>query len=235
MKLIKKNSNFSIVIPVYNEENNIGTLIKKINNHLCNFEKEIIIVNDCSKDNTLLELRKIERNKNFNIYSHDINLGQSKAIHTGIQNAKYDTIVTIDGDGQNDPKDIEKLIKIYFENDNISMVGGIRKNRKDNFIKIYSSILANKIRMLLLKDDCPDTGCSLKVFNKNIFLSFPFFDGIHRFLPALFIGFEYKTRYVEVSHFPRKFGYSKYGTVDRMLKGVRDIIKVMKIIKKQKL
>lgn len=225
---------FSIIIPVYNEEKNIVPLVERIFNCLDNYEKEIIIVNDCSEDDTLLELNKVKKYKNLIILNHNINLGQSESINTGIKNAKNETIVTIDGDGQNDPDDIKKLIKIYFENDNIGLVGGIRAKRKDSFIKIYSSIFANKIRMFLLNDDCPDTGCSLKVFNKKIFLSFPFFDGIHRFLPALFIGFEHKTRYVEISHFPRKFGYSKYGTIDRLIKGIRDIIKVMKIIKKNK-
>ncbi len=225
---------FSIIIPVYNEEKNIVPLIQHTFNCLENLEIEIIIVNDCSTDNTLFELNKIKKYNNLRILNHRTNLGQSESIKTGIKNSKYETIVTIDGDGQNDPKDIEKLIKIYFENDTISLVGGIRKKRKDSLIKIYSSIFANKIRMFLLNDDCPDTGCSLKVFNKNIFLSFPFFDGIHRFLPALFIGFEHKTRYLEVAHFPRKFGYSKYGTIDRMIKGIRDIIKVMKIIKNHK-
>ena len=98
----------------------------------------------------------------------------------------------MDGDGQNNPKDIAKLLNKYLSNKKIYLVSGIRNKRKDSFIKILTSIIANRFRMIILKDDCIDTGCSLKVFDKEVFLSFPFFDGIHRFLPSLFIGFGYE-------------------------------------------
>ena len=97
-------------------------------------------------------------------------------------------------------------------------------------IKILTPKIANRLRIIILKDDCIDTGCSLKVFDKEVFLSFPFFDGIHRFLPSLFIGFGHKVKYMPVSHRPRLIGFSKYGTIDRLFVGIRDIIKVRKII-----
>ena len=106
-------------------------------------------------------------------------------------------------------------------------------NRKDNLIKVLSSKVANYIRQLLLNDGCLDTGCSLKVFKKDIFLSFPYFDGMHRFLPALFKGYGHNTIFIEVNHRKRKYGISKYGTMNRLFKGIRDIIRIKKILKKK--
>ena len=122
----------------------------------------------------------------------------------------------------------------FFSNNDISLVGGIRLKRKDNYVKIISSILANYVRNFILKDNCTDTGCSLKVFDKHIFESFPFFDGIHRFLPALFSGYGKKTFFLNVDHRNRLYGYSKYGTVSRLIRGIRDIIKVVRIINNYK-
>ena len=114
------------------------------------------------------------------------------------------------------------------------MVGGIRKKRKDNLLKIFSSRIANIIRKLILNDNCDDTGCSLKVFDKNVFMLFPFFDGMHRFLPALFIGHSKKTFFTNVDHRKRIYGKSKYGTFKRLFGGIRDIIKVKKILRNKK-
>ncbi len=223
---------FSIVIPVYNEKNNIKYLIDEI---LTSIKKEyifeIIIVNDCSTDGTLNEIVELSFNSLF-LITNDENMGQSYSIAKGIKKAKFDTIVTIDADGQNDPKDILSLVNLYFSNKNLSLIGGIRKNRKDNLVKIYSSIIANKFRAWALRDKCPDTGCALKIFNKKIFLSFPYFDGIHRFLPALFKGYGYKTHFIEVNHRSRLNGKSKYGTFDRLFKGLFDIIRVKIILNK---
>ena len=116
----------------------------------------------------------------------------------------------------------------------IYLVGGIRLKRKDNLIKKISSKIANSVRSKFLNDGCVDTGCSLKVFDKNIFLNFEFFDGIHRFIPALFSGFGYKTFFINVDHRKRKYGRSKYGTLSRLINGLRDMIKVKKMINKNK-
>jgi len=226
---------FSLVIPLFNEEKNIENLVKEIFfylNEIKNFE--LILVNDGSLDNTNLTIKKLKSFYNIKIIENNKNYGQSFSLKVGIENSKFKTIVTLDGDGQNNPKDILKLLNHYNSNKEILLVGGIRKNRKDNFIKIISSKIANNIRSLILNDQCRDTGCSLKVFDKDVFLSFPFFDGIHRFLPALYKGFGKKTYFIYVDHRPRKYGISKYGTFDRIFGGVRDLIRVVKIIKKFK-
>ena len=225
---------FSVIIPLFNEDENIQSLFDEILHSLKKYNNyEIVLVNDASTDNTLDVIYKI-KNKNTLVVNNKKNEGQSYSIHKGIQNASNDIIITIDGDGQNDPSDISNLLEYYLSSSETKLVGGLRKNRKDNFIKIISSKIANYIREKLLKDDCLDTGCSLKVFDKNIFLSFPYFNGIHRFLPALFKGYGYKTKFIYVNHRKRKFGNSKYGTISRLFRGIRDIIKVNKIIKANK-
>ena len=225
----------SIVIPIYNEVENIENLYNEIIVALNNkIEFEIILVNDYSNDGSDLLLNKLNENDFTNILSNNKNMGQSYSLYNGITKAKNNVIVTLDGDGQNDPNDILTLIKIYFDSEDISLVGGIRIKRKDNIIKIVSSKIANSFRSFILNDNCSDTGCGLKVFNKNIFLKIPYFDGMHRFLPALFNGYGYKTTFYPVNHRPRVYGISKYGTLDRLFKGIKDIIKVKKIINERK-
>ena len=222
---------FSIVVPVYNESENIISLINEIySQEFQKYNFETIFVDDKSEDNTLELLQSINK-KNFKFITNKKNFGQSFSIYRGIQIAKYKTIVTLDGDGQNNPIDIPKLLDLYFKRNDVQLVGGIRKKRRDNIIKIISSKIANQIRSRILNDNCLDTGCSLKIFNKKIFCDFPFFNGIHRFLPALFKGYGYNTMFVDVSHRKRKYGLSKYGTIDRLIRGILDIIKVAKIIR----
>ena len=225
---------FSIVIPCFNEEENIANLFKEINNSLKSFKYELILVDDCSTDNSYEVINKFKNIENLLVIRSKVNRGQSFSLYEGIKIAKTNTIVTLDCDGQNDPKDIPKLIDLYLQNKDIFLVGGIRNKRMDNAIKILSSKFANYIRNMILQDECADTGCSLKVFDKNIFLKFPFFDGIHRFIPALFKGANKKGIYINVNHRKRLYGKSKYGTIKRALKGIIDIIKVMKIIKQLK-
>lgn len=225
-------NNFSIIIPVYNELNNIEKLFNEIRFSLNNFDTyQIIFIDDGSTDDSQDILKDLENKKLIQLIKNKKNIGQSYSIYKGIKNAKYETIITLDGDGQNNPNDIPKLLKMYNETNN-KLIGGIRINRKDNYIKKISSIIANNIRSFILKDNCKDTGCSLKIFDKKIFLSFPYFDGLHRFLPALFKGYGYNTDFINVSHRQRNSGNSKYGTLDRLFKGVRDIFIVNSIIKK---
>ena len=226
---------FSVIVPLYNEQKNIIYLLDEIKINLSNYEKyEIILIDDASDDDTLNTIKLVE-NKKIKILENKKNLGQSFSIHSGIKHSSFNIIITIDGDGQNDPIDINKLLDSYLSNSEIKLVGGIRNKRRDNYIKIISSKIANYIRSKILNDDCLDTGCSLKVFDKDIFLNFPYFDGIHRFLPALFKGYGYNTTFINVNHRKRKFGVSKYGTIKRLFKGIRDIIKVNKIIKNKKI
>ena len=225
---------FSIVVPLFNESENIIPLLKEIELSLKEYDNyEIVLINDSSTDNTAKIISNI-KNKSIKIINNKNNKGQSYSIYKGIQLSLNETIITLDGDGQNDPRDIPKLLNLYFVNDKIKLVGGIRKKRQDSYIKIYSSKIANYVRSKILSDNCKDTGCSLKVFSKNIFLKFPYFDGMHRFLPALFSGFGYKTFFLEVDHRKRKKGFSKYGTFDRLYKGIIDIRKVINILKENK-
>ena len=221
---------FSLVIPVYNEAENIKKLITEIDQSLVDYnDYEIIFVNDCSIDNTKKVLINI-KNNHLRLITNKDRLGQSKSLKNGIQSAIYNTIITIDGDGQNNPKDIPKLLNLYLTKNKNCLVAGIRKKRKDSLVKIASSFIANYFREKIFKDGCKDTGCSLKIFNKNTFLKFPFFNGIHRFLPSLYVGFNYEVYYVTVDHRIREKGTSKYGTFDRLYRGIIDIFKVKKII-----
>ena len=230
--------NFSIVIPVYNEDQNLLTLTQEILKSLSTNEYnfEIIFVNDCSTDNTGIILKKIYSNNSnvIKIINNKKNQGQSISMINGIKKSIYNTIITLDGDLQNDPKDISNLVSVYFKNKDVDLVGGIRFNRKDSLIKKISSKIANNFRKMILNDDCIDTGCSLKIFNKRIFLLFPEFNGIHRFLPALFKGYGKKTLFINVNHRARIYGKSNYGTFIRLFAGIRDIFRVKKIIRKFK-
>tara|TARA_B100000989_G_C19369006_1_gene396532 strand:+ start:38 stop:742 length:705 start_codon:yes stop_codon:yes gene_type:complete len=231
--------NFSIIIPLFNEEKNIKSLIDEI---ILSIPKkkyvfEIILVNDCSTDNTLINIKKIQKNlpNLINIIKNNKNIGQSYSLIKGIKSSKYNNILTIDGDGQNNPLDIPKLLDLYFSKYNFSLVAGIRKRRRDTIIKIISSRIANKVRNFILKDNCSDTGCSLKIFDKRIFQSFPEFNSIHRFLPALFNGYGNKIKFIDVDHRIRKYGVSSYGTLDRLYKGIFDMLKVYRIINNYKM
>ena len=160
---------FSIVIPLYNEEENIIPLINEIFLALKEYDSyEIILVDDFSNDQTL-KLISNKNNKLLKILQNKKRKGQSYSIYKGVKTSQFDTIITLDGDGQNNPKDIPKLLNIFDQNHKIELVGGLRVKRKDNLIKVISSKIANKIRLIILKDKCKDTGCSLKVFNKNVF------------------------------------------------------------------
>lgn len=224
-------NNFSIIIPAYNESKNLNILLDEIILNCENFYNyQIIIVDDKSEDNTQNII--IERKeKNIKLISNNYNKGQSYSIYRGIREADFDNIITIDADLQNDPKDIPKLANIYFNNQNIKLVSGIRKKRKDNLIKIISSKIANSIRSLILRDNCPDTGCSLKIFDKSYFLNIPFFNGMHRFIPAFFIGMNCKVIYEPVNHRYRKYGKSNYSTFSRLFKGLADLYMVNRMIK----
>ncbi len=225
----------SIIIPVYNESKNIEILHNEIIQSLPNFiNYEIIFVNDYSDDDSKIYLNQLRQYKNVKIINNEFQSGQSKSIYNGIINSTYDIIVTLDGDCQNDPNDIEKLVVQFNLNSDLKLVAGIREKRKDKIIKIISSRIANYVRDLFLNDGCPDTGCGLKVFDKNIFLSFDFFNGIHRFLPALYLGFGHNVKYIKVNHRNREFGKSKYGTIMRLVDGIKHIFLVKKMISKNK-
>ncbi|MDB4861412.1 glycosyltransferase, partial [Alphaproteobacteria bacterium] len=197
-------------------------------------DMEIIIVDDFSNDITDKIMQKYENMKNILYIKNEARSGQSKSISNGIKKSKYTNIITIDGDGQNDPSDFSILVN-HYNSDQYCLVSGIRKFRKDNFVKIFSSKVANFVRSLILNDHCQDSACGLKLFSKDIFLKINFFDGMHRFLPALFIAYGVKPVYVNINHKPRIKGISKYGTADRLIRGLLDLHKVKKMINKIKI
>lgn len=227
----------SLIIPFYNEEENISLFFNELipiitkSNYIKNYE--IICINDGSTDNTLNKLKFFQSNSNLiKIINLKNNLGQSNAINLGVKSSIFENCLTIDGDCQNDPNDINLLLYEFSKNFNFDLIAGERINRRDNFIKRISSRIANRFRNIILKDGCADTGCSLKFFKRSAFIKFSYFNGIHRFLPALFVGYGFKVKYLKVNHRYRKFGQSKYGTFKRLFKGLFNLYFVYREIKK---
>lgn len=221
----------AVVVPVHNEAGNIASLIREIRAALDGrLAFEIIYVDDGSSDNTAEALQKEARECDvLRVLRHRVSAGQSAAITTGIRAARSPIIATLDGDGQNDPADIPALLDIYLADGDSGrlMVAGLRAKRRDTWIKRISSKIANAIRAGLLKDNTADTGCGLKVFSRQTFLSFPGFDHMHRYFPALMIRAGGRVRSVPVNHRPRLQGVSNYGTLDRLLVGIFDLVGVM--------
>ena len=222
----------SVVVPVHNEAQNLRPLIDEIRTVLNKIGEvgEIIYVDDGSSDNSIEILLSIQANcPQLRVISHKQCSGQSASLITGIKAAQSDIIATLDGDGQNDPADIPVLYSAFKEvkDSNRLLITGFRSRRQDSRIKLITSKIANKVRSSLLRDDTPDTGCGLKMFTKTAFLSMPHFDHMHRFLPALMIRQGGEVISLEVKHRPRRKGKSNYGTLDRLLVGLIDLIGVL--------
>ena len=176
---------FSIILPIHNEQINAKKLILEILNLYPDKTYEILAVNDYSNDKTLEMLKEIESEK-LSIISHSVNLGQSRAMITGAQSAKSDICVFLDGDGQNDPKYIDNMVNLLKKSsDNIKLIIGERKKRTHTFSKHLQSIFGNWIRNLILDDNCNDSGCGLKVIYKKEFLDLHRLNNMHRFIPYL--------------------------------------------------
>lgn len=222
----------SIVIPVKNEQDNIAPLLSEL---AALAEKapvgEVLYVDDGSTDDTLEVLKALRAKYSFlRVISHDRSAGQSAALWTGVRAAGNDLIVTMDGDGQNAPADIELLYYHYKKEQPRNaplMVTGQRLKRQDNVVRRVSSRLANGIRSFALKDGTRDTGCSLKLFRRQDYLKLPYFNHMHRFLPALMARQGVKIAHVNVSHRPRTHGASKYGFWNRLWVGISDLLGVM--------
>ncbi len=231
----------SIVVPVYNEAENIVPLITELVTAMDQAEAyEIIYVDDGSQDDTAAVLKHTQqRVKALRVIRHRHSCGQSAAIHTGVRAARYSTVATLDGDGQNDPADITRLYQILMQqrasHRNLWMIAGWRNRRHDSAWRLFSSKLANAVRSRLLGDDTPDTGCGLKVFLKDEFLGLPYFDHMHRFLPALILRAGGQVSSEQVQHRVRAHGYSKYGTLDRLWVGIVDIVGVIWLQSRAKL
>lgn len=225
----------SVVVPVKNEQDNVASLIAEIDAALSKVKHEIIYVNDGSTDATLSTLKQLQKKyKQLRVISHQQSCGQSTAVRTGVKFARYDWVATLDGDGQNNPADIPKLIDAVSEG--VELVGGNRRlSRRDTFIKRISSVIANTVRSAMLRDDTPDTGCGLKLFQREAFLDLPYFDHMHRFLPALIKRSGGKIVSVHVQHRNREHGKSNYGTIDRLIVGIVDLFGVAWLQRRAKL
>lgn len=230
----------TVVVPVHNEAGNIVSLIEEIVNAMSTAKAyEIIYVDDGSNDQTTTVLKQALRDfKALRVIRHEQSCGQSTAIYTGVKAAKYPWIATLDGDGQNDPADIpllyEALIRERETAANLWMVAGWRNKRYDSAWRLFSSKVANGVRSRLLGDNTPDTGCGLKIFSRERFLELPYFDHMHRFLPALVLRAGGHVISVPVNHRSRTTGYSKYGTLDRLWAGITDMFGVIWLQKRAK-
>jgi dolichol-phosphate mannosyltransferase len=221
----------SVVVPVMNEADNIAPLVREIASALSGrVAFEIVYVDDGSTDGSFERLRSLRAEfPMLRALRHARRRGQSAAVLTGVKAARAAVIATLDGDGQNDPADIPNLLDIHRAHTNTPggaqplMLAGHRTTRRDSWIKRISSKLANGYRAGKLKDDTPDTGCGLKLFGREVFLAFPAFDHMHRFLPALMIRAGGIVRSVPVAHRARERGISKYGTWDRLVVGIADV------------
>ena len=222
----------SVVVPVHNENENLRPLIEEIETAVAQLtDHEIIYVDDGSSDDTLARLQALKQEfPRLRVLRHQTCCGQSTALRTGIQAAKGPVIATLDGDGQNDPANIPAMLTAWQElkqQSDTALVAGYRRNRKDTGWRKFSSRFANRIRAGLLRDETPDTGCGLKLFDRDLFLAMPYFDHMHRFLPALAQRAGSRVISVEVNHRPRTRGQSKYGTWHRLWVGIWDLLGVM--------
>jgi dolichol-phosphate mannosyltransferase len=184
-------------------------------------------VDDGSSDSTAAALTRLKSEiPHFRPLRHARNLGQSRAIRSGVMAATGETIVTLDGDGQNDPADIPKLLTLLRSDPALGLVSGVRVKRQDKASRRLASRLGNRFRNALLKDGAADTGCGLKAFRRDVFLELPYFDHIHRYLIALIQRDGWKVAYVPVHHRPRLAGRSKYTNWGRLMVSVNDLLGV---------
>jgi len=227
----------SVVVPVFNERDNIPPLLAEIAAALRGrADFEIVYVDDASKDDSLDVLQQAKaRYPELRVIKHIAQSGQSTAIRSGVKAARGEWIATLDGDGQNDPADIPKLLAMREESPPaIKLFAGWRVDRKDTASKRFGSRFANGLRRRLLRDDTPDTGCGIKLFERAAFLDLPYFDHMHRYLPALMQRAGWQVKSVPVHHRPRSAGISKYNNLGRALVGIADLRGVAWLIKRSK-
>lgn len=223
----------SVVVPVHNECGNIGPLVEEIVAALRGRVRfEIVYVDDHSDDGTLAALESLKpRVAELRVLRHLARSGQSTAVRNGVRAARGAWIATLDGDGQNDPADIPKLLAAREAADPaVKLFAGWRVDRQDSGSRRRASRWANRIRARLLRDDTPDTGCGIKLFERDVFLDLPYFDHMHRYLPALVQRAGWQTLSVPVAHRARASGVSKYDNLGRALVGIRDLLGVAWLI-----
>lgn len=229
----------SVVVPVRNESENIAPLVSEIRAALQDrFDYEIVYVDDGSTDGTLAALQGARAmvSGRLRVLQHPRSYGQSTAIWNGVKAAHAPVIATLDGDGQNDPADIPALLAELARgrDEDLQLVTGHRAKRNDNTLRRFSSRVANSVRSAVLKDDTPDTGCGIKVFYREAYLQLPYFDHMHRFVPALIQRQGGHSRSVTVSHRARQHGKSNYGVHNRLWAGIMDLIGVAWLMRREK-
>lgn len=219
----------SVVVPVFDEEGNVSDLAREIAAAFEGQAYEMIFVDDASRDGTLHALMRLKPElPALRVLSHQSNAGQSRALRTGAEAARGAILVTLDGDGQNDPADAPALVqRLRAGGRELGLVGGMRLRRQDSWSKRMGSRIGNGVRRRLLRDDAVDTGCGLKAMWREAFLRFPYFDHMHRFLPALAKREGLKTDFVEVRHRPRASGQSKYTNWRRLKASLGDLAGVV--------
>ncbi|MFP6850256.1 MAG: glycosyltransferase family 2 protein [Pseudomonas sp.] len=230
----------SVLIPAKNEGENLPALLEEIRLALAEENFEVIVVDDGSTDNTAARLLALKGGgySQLRILQHGRSLGQSTSIYHAAQAAQGAWLATLDGDGQNDPADIPGMLAIVraaAASANIQLIAGHRVNRRDSASKRWASRFANRLRGYLLKDNTPDTGCGLKLIEREAFLRLPYFDHMHRFIPALIQRQQGGMLVHPVNHRARSAGVSKYGNLDRALVGILDLIGVWWLIRRTRL
>lgn len=228
----------SIVVPVRNEAANIAPLVREIEQACIAFSSfEVIYVNDGSSDTSLAELQALMPLKPWlRVVCHATSCGQSAAVRSGVLRAHGQYIVTLDGDGQNDPAFIPALVGALEQaGHHIGLAAGHRQGRKDGALKSFQSRIANKVRKRILNDGAQDTGCGLKAFPRDVYLKLPYFDALHRFMPALVQREGYEIVEVPVKDRPRMAGQSNYGLFDRLWVGIMDMLGVWWLIRRKRI
>ncbi len=222
----------TVIVPVKNEADNVLPLIGEIRAALGSgsVPYEILYIDDGSTDETRERLDEAAKTApELRVLYHATSCGQSAALRTGVMGARGRVIATLDGDGQNDPADLPRLVAAFLNPASapeLAMIAGQRVKRRDSTVKRWSSRIANKVRSAMLGDDTPDTGCGLKVFSREAFLRLPYFDHVHRFLPALMRREGYAVGLEPVNHRHRVHGRSKYGINNRLWVGIVDLFGV---------
>lgn len=228
----------SIVIPAKNEADNIGQLLADIDKACApETDHEVIVVDDGSTDATAATVQALMATRpHLRLIRHERSAGQSAAVHSGVGLARGIIVCTLDGDGQNPPEELPKLFRPLLApgSEKVGIVAGQRVGRRDTLSKRLASKFANALRGWMLKDGTRDTGCGLKGFRREAFLALPYFDHMHRYLPALFTRDGWEVRHVDVSHRPRGAGRSNYNNFQRGLVGAVDLFGVMWLIRRRK-